>query len=206
MSVTLPPRPAQEQPNNEYHWTADQFYRAADAGIFDNPGRLELIHGRIIEKMPQSPLHSAVAAIVADSLRTVLPSGYTVREERAIHITFDGEPIPDVSVVIGQNKDYLRRHPAPEDVVLLVEIAVSSVASDTGDKALLYAQAGIADYWVVLPESGEVWAHREPSPQGYRSVNRLNKMATVAPLDAPDAVLAVRDLLGLPADGGARPL
>jgi Uma2 family endonuclease len=195
MSVTLPPRQAEEQ-QKDFHWTADRFYRAADAGVFDDPGRLELIHGRIVEKMPNSPLHTALIGHIAKRLRAVLTLPVTVRTEAAIHIAFDGEPIPDISVILGDDLDYLTRHVTPEDVVLLVELAVSSAATDTGRKALLYAQAGITDYWVVLPEAGEIWVHREPSPQGYQSVNRLNTRATVAPLATPDATLAVRDLLG----------
>ena len=188
--------------SQEYRWTTDRFYRAANAGVFDDPARLELIHGRIVEKMPNSPLHTALIGHIAKRLRAVLTLPVTVRAEAAIHIAFDGEPIPDVSVVQGDDLDYLTRHVTPEDVILLAEVAVTSVASDTGEKALLYAQAGITDYWVALPGAGEVWVHREPSPQGYRSVNRLNGTATVAPLAAPDAVLAVGDLLGLPANAG----
>ena len=65
-----------------------------------------------------------------------------------------------------------------------MEVAVSSVDNDLGDKALLYAQAGITDYWVVLPEERAVVVHREPTPQGYGSVTRLTETDTLTPLAA----------------------
>ena len=180
----------------EYRWTADDFDRACDAGVFGPEARLELIHGRIIDRMGQAPFHSSLAAMIADALRAVVTPGLTVREERAIRIAFDEEPVPDVSVVTGTNRDYLGRHPTPEEAFLLVELAVSSVANDLGEKALLYAQAGITDYWVALPETSEIMAHREPTPDGYKAVTRLGVKATVSPLAATDVTLPVCDLLG----------
>ncbi|MBV9851601.1 MAG: Uma2 family endonuclease [Armatimonadetes bacterium] len=197
MSVTSPaPRHAAGPRNNEFHWTTDRFYRAAAAGVFDDPGRLELIHGRIIEKMPYSPRHTALIGHIAKRLRAVLNSAVTVRAEAAIHIAFDGEPIPDISVIRGDDLDYLARHAAPEDVVLLVEVAISSERGDLGEKALLYAKAGISDYWVVLPEAGEIVVHRDPTEEGYQSVTRVGEDGAIRPLAAPEAVLSVRDLLG----------
>ncbi len=199
MTTTLTRQPvpveAEDAPR-EYRWTTDAFYLAADAGVFADPARLELIHGRIIEKMPISPLHTALTNIIADSLRAVLSPRLTVRVESAIHIAFDGEPIPDVAVVSGSNLDYLSRHPAPEDVRLLVEVALTSAEYDMGGKTLLYAQAGITEYWVVLPASGEIVTHREPSAGRYLSIARLGAAAMISPLAAPDAALPVRELLG----------
>ena len=192
------PRSAATAEPREYLWAADDFDRACDAGVFGPEARLELIHGRIIDRMGQGPFHSSLAAMIADALRAVVTPGLTVREERAIRIAFDGEPVPDVSVVTGTNRDYLRRHPAPEEAVLLVELAVSSEKYDLGDKALLYAQAGITDYWVVLPEESQIVVHRAPSPDGYASITTHGVGETIAPLAVRDVTLAVRDLLGLP--------
>ncbi len=180
----------------EYHWAADDFDRACDMGVFGPEARLELIQGRVIDRMGQGPLHSSLAAYIADCLRSVFSPRYTVREERAIRIAFDGEPIPDVSIVTGKNLDYLGRHPTPDDARLLVEVAVSSAEYDLGEKALLYAQAGITDYWVVLPEREQIVVHREPTQNGYRSVNVLAASDTVSPLAAADVTLIVQDLLG----------
>jgi Uma2 family endonuclease len=182
--------------SREFHWTTDLFYRAADAGVFAEPSRLELIHGRIIEKMPQSPLHRAARIRVSRVLRTVLEPAFTVAEECPIHIAFDGEPVPDIVVLRGTAAEDIRRHPVPDEVALLVEVAVSSLDSDIGEKAVLYAQAGIADYWVVVPEAAKIIVHRKPTPDGYASVTTFGQEDVLAPLAAPEAVCKVREMLG----------
>lgn len=148
--------------------------------------------------MPQSPLHRACRVRISRHLRSALRSPRDVVEECPIHIAFDGEPIPDVVVLRGLESDYDQRHPTPDDVILLVEIAVSSVEYDLGEKALLYAQASIGDYWVVLPERRQVLVHREPMPDGYGSIVVIGEQETVSPLAASEIVLSVREMLGAP--------
>ena len=206
MSVTTLAHPAAEQRNKDFHWTTDRFYRAANAGVFDDPGRLELVHGRIIEKMPQGSLHRAARLRISRLLRSALEPALAVADECPIHIAFDGEPVPDVAVLYdAAAAEDTARHPAPEDVALLVEVAVSSERSDQVEKALLYAQANIADYWVVLPEVGEIVVHREPTENGYRNVTRVGEEGTVTPLAASAAIVSVRDLLCLPVMGEGIP-
>lgn len=179
-----------------YHWTVERFYRAANANVFDNPSRLEIIHGRIMEKMPTGPLHTTISYDLAERLRETLGLGYLVREERAIHIAFDGEPIPDIALVRGKSSDYRTGHPTPEKVSLLIEVSVTSIEYDLGEKALLYAQAGITDYWVVLVNEMAIIRHREPSAQGYKSVTRLTGADLISPLAVPEVGWTIDTLLG----------
>lgn len=181
----------------EYHWTVDALHHAIDAGVFEHPERLELIQGRIIEHMGQNPPHSTLVSEIADMLRAAFSPRYAIREEKPIHISFDGEPIPDVSAVVGKQSDYREHHPTPNDVALLIEVADSSVAYDLGEKALLYAQAGITDYWVVLVNEAVIVRHREPTPEGYQTVIRLAEADTLSPLAAPEVVWTVAALLGI---------
>ncbi len=179
-----------------YHWTVERFYRAANANVFDDPGRLEVIQGRIMEKMPTGPLHTTISYDLAERLRETFGAGYLVREERAIHVAFDGEPLPDVALVRGKSSDYRAGHPTPDRVSLLIEVSVTSVEYDLGEKALLYARAGIADYWVVLVNEAVLVRHWEPTPEGYKEVRRLAGADTLSPLAAPNVVWTVNALLG----------
>lgn len=192
MTTTVAERP-QEILLHEYHWTAEEFYRAAAAGAFDDPDRLELIHGRLIRLM-QGERHANLRARMSRRLRRALEPPLFVRDENPLHIAFDGEPVPDL--MLTYQEEYAGRHPEPEEVALLVEVAVSSAEYDLGEKALLYAQAAIADYWVVLPEREQIVVHREPSPDGYRVVTTLGVLDVVSPLAAADVTLTVQDLLG----------
>lgn len=193
MSVTLAPRQPVEAQQEDKRWTVEEFYRAAVAGQINDPDRLELVHGRL-NKIMQGDRHANLRARVSRRLRRALDPPLFARDENPVHIAFDGEPIPDV--IFTYREEYEGRHPYPEDVALLVEVADTSAAYDLGEKALLYAQAGITDYWVVLVNEAAIVRHREPTPEGYQEVTRLAGTDTLSPLAAPEAVWTVGALLG----------
>ncbi len=193
MSVTLsPPPPAEQRLEEERHWTVEEFYRAAAAGDFDDPDRLELVHGRL-NRIMQGDRHANLCTRLSRQLRRALDPPLFARDEKPVHIAFDGEPIPDV--MFTYQEQYEGRHPFPEDLALLVEVSDTSAAYDLGEKALLYAQAGITDYWVVLVNEAAIVRHREPTPEGYQSVARLMGSDVISPLAAPDAAWTVDPLL-----------
>lgn len=194
MSVTLSPPPAEQRPQEDRHWTVEEFYRAAADGAFSDPGWLEIIHGRVVEKMPEGGRHTVSRRRIARRLRAALEPGCFVCEECPLHIAFDGEPIPDV--MFTRDEDYGDQHPTPEDVVLVIEVSDTTVAYDLGEKARLYALAGIRDYWVVLVNEAAIVRHREPTPEGYQEVTRLMGSDVISPLAAPEAFWTVDALLG----------
>ncbi len=194
MSVTLSPPPQMvEEQHEDKHWTSKEFYRAAAAGKFDDPDRLELIHGRLIRLM-QGERHANLRVRVSRRLRRTLDPPFFVRDENPLHIASDGEPIPDL--MLTYQEEYEGRHPEPSDVALLVEVADTTVAYDLGGKSVLYAQAGITDYWVVLVNEAAIVRHREPTAEGYQEVTRLAGSDALSPLVAPEAVWTVDALLG----------
>ena len=197
MSITLsPPLVVDEQKIGEHHWTVDEFYRAYEADQIDDSKRWELIQGRIVEKMPIGPPHASLADIIAEMLRDAMQPTYIVREEKPVHLAFDTEPVPDITVARGTRKDYRDHHPGPEDTVLVVEVADSSAVKDLGDKAYSYAQAGMTEYWVVLVNEDTIVVHRDPSPDGYRDVVRLTETERLSPLAMLDAAWTISELLG----------
>lgn len=192
-SMAIPARSTETE--GRFHWTVDTFYRAINAGVFDEPERLELINGEIRQRMSMNPAHAALTERIARRFRALFEPRFWVREEKPLRISFDGEPEPDILVVTGSADDYEERHPTPEVVRLLVEVADSSADYDTGEKAALYAQAGIPDYWVTLVNQRVLVIHRDPTPDGYASTIRLREGDVVTPLFAPDVTIAVADLL-----------
>ena len=197
MSMTLsPPLAAGEPEIRKHHWTVDEFYQAYDDGLLDNDKRWELLQGRIVEKMIPGPRHSYFADAIAHELRVVLEPPLLVREEKSVRLTLDTELIPDVSVVQGTRDDYRERHPTPIDIVLIVEVADSSVAKDLGEKAQSYSQAGMTEYWVVLVDEEAIVVHRQPTLDGYQSVLRLTETNSLSPLAMPDITWTINELLG----------
>ena len=179
-----------------YLWTAVAFNKAAEAGMFGPDERLELVRGRIIKIMGQGPRHATLASEIAEMLREAFRSGFAVREEKPVHLSPDSEPIPDIMVLDGRQAEYRDRQPAPEDVRLLVEVSVTTAEYELGEKALLYAQSGIADYWVVLVNESAIVRHRQPSAEGYGEVMRLAGTDTLSPLALPQANWIVHAFLG----------
>ncbi len=190
------PQTQDEAPLDSFHWTVDAFYKAFDAGALGQDKRLELIHGRIIKKMPPGPHHCYLADAIAAMLRAALEPPLLVREEKSIRIAFDGEPIPDITVVRGAREDYRDKYPTPAETALVVEVSDSTADYDLGEKALRYAQAGIKEYWVVLVKEDSIVVHRKPSQEGYEEVSRLSGGNTLSALILPEAVWTINALLG----------
>jgi Uma2 family endonuclease len=97
------------------------------------------------------------------------------------------EPEPDL--VWAVERDYSRGKPAPENIRLVVEVAESSLDHDLGEKAALYAAAGIRDYWVVDLIDRRIVVHRDPAPEGYRDIRGCSGEDEVRPLAHPEGVL-----------------
>jgi Uma2 family endonuclease len=141
--------------------TVEEFHRAGDAGVI--PSDVELLRGIIVTKMSKSPLHEYVRQLLMDVLLAQTPPSFKVRSESPL-TTRDSEPEPDISVVQGKPSDWLKAHPST--ALLAVEITVSSSVVDE-QKADIYAEAGILEYWLVRPESRTVDVFRKPTAQGY---------------------------------------
>ncbi len=136
--------------------------------------------------------------MVEEALRGVFRGGWDVRSQLPIALDPDSEPEPDLSVVPGSFRDYPNAHPT--NPVLVVEVADTSLALDRGEKAALYARAGIREYWIVDLVNGQLVVHRDPTRDAaargrYATVLVLPRGGTVSPLAAPHATIAVTDLV-----------
>jgi Uma2 family endonuclease len=181
--------------NNRFHWTVDTFYRAVDAGVFDEPKRLELVYGDLREKEIVNPPHAATTRRVSRLMQGLFEPQFIVREEKPVRLGNDTEPLPDIALVTGSDEDYEQRHPNDQDIILLIEVADTTADYDTGEKARMYAHSGVNDYWVTLINRRELIVFRNPTQEGYTNQVRLTEADTVTPLAAPNITISVRDLL-----------
>jgi len=165
------------------------YHRAGETGVLSDD--VELLRGIVVTKRPKSPLHELVAQKVMKQLLAQVPDGFEVRPERPLTLR-DSEPEPDLSVVRGRPDDWLATH--PRTAHLVVEVAVSSEVVDR-EKAEIYAEAGIPEYWVVRPEDRAVDVYREPSPEGYRSKRTLSAEDTLQCAALSGLAFRVADIL-----------
>lgn len=179
-------------------WTVADYHRMAQVGIFHPEERVELIAGQVIPKAAKGTPHTVALTRTNElmsRLRGQVPM--IVRIQDPIALDNYSEPEPDVVLVRPDPLYYIKRHPLPADVYLVIEIADSSLALDCRVKADLYAQAGIADYWVLAVNQRQLQIFRNPSPAGYQSQTILPDTATLTPLQFPNLSIAIQDLLPL---------
>jgi Uma2 family endonuclease len=139
-----------------------QFHQMLAAGILTEDDPLEFLDGWLVPKMMKNPVHPVVTDLVRESLQAVMPAGWFLRCQDPITLA-TSEPEPDVAVVRGQLRDYLQRHPGPEEVALVVEVADTSLPRDQTTKKQIYARAGIAEYWVVNLLESRIEVYSSPS-------------------------------------------
>ncbi len=130
----------------------------------ENGRRTELIRGIVIEKMSKSPLHSSVSRRLFRLIQAALPEHFILLRDDPLTLA-DSEPEPDLAVVRGDEHDFATRHPST--AALVIEVAVTSVAEDRS-LASLYAEAGVEEYWIILPAARRVEVHRQPEQGAYR--------------------------------------
>lgn len=156
--------------------TAEEFSVLIEAGAFGDR-RVFLWAGRVCEKMAKSKAHAFVAERVSVAVRSLLPPDRMTWHENPIRLGRKHVPLPDFSVVRGPLGRYRRKNPAPADVGLVVEVAVTSLAADLGKRAARYARAGVPCYWVADAVNRRIIAHRRPrvvdGVASYTAVERL---------------------------------
>lgn len=181
-------------------WTREEFQRAGDLGLFGPEERLELINGEIYEKVTQNSRHATGVLLSEEAARRIFGIGYSVRSQLPLALGGRGQPEPDIAVVTGSARDYAQAHPT--DAVLVIEVSDTTLDFDRTTKAAAYAQAGIADYWIVNLVERILEVYRQPTSMPgqslgfhYRSILRLAEGESISPLSAPNATIAVADLL-----------
>ena len=182
-------------------WTVDQFHEACDRGLFEGRNVI-LVDGEILEMPPPNPPHNSGVELTRLILQAIFGPTHWARTQMALDLGLDIDPVPDVAVVVGTPKTVTDQ---PSTALLVVEVSDSTLAYDRGLKSNLYAQGGIADYWVLDLNGRKLWVHRDPradtsSPRGFRysTVHSYGESDFVAPLAVPTATVAVTDLLPNP--------
>jgi Uma2 family endonuclease len=185
MTVVLPQEKTHAvPPPTRRRWTAAEYHRAAEAGVFGPDERLELIRGEIYRMSPQNGPHAVVTVLAREALQKAFGTGWVVFEQVPLRLSTDSEPEPDLYIAPGNPRDYLDSLPSRADLV--VEVAYSSLRFDRGDKLSLYAGASIPEYWILNVAERVLEVHRDPDPEAetFRSVQRLTAGETIAPLAA----------------------
>ena len=173
-------------------FTLEQYEKMMEAGVFDGSehGRLEFLRGEIVPMSPIGVPHARMVNILTHwSVKKVDENEVLVSVQNPILLPpNDSAPEPDLAWVRVNKSD---RHPQPNDIFLIIEVADTTLRLDTTTKATLYAEGGITDYWVIDLISEVVHVHRDPIDGQYRTITMARKDDEVSPLAYPEAVLNV---------------
>ena len=158
----------------------------------------ELIEGEIVYRMPQNLVHAAVISIILQIFFGLFGAEriFTQATLKIGAMGYTSGPEPDVAVLRLPLKHYYTTDTNPlEDVLIVVEVANTTLRGDTTVKALLYAKSAIPECWVVSLDKRELLVYRDPTPEGYANLQTLTEGMTLSPLSAPDAIVEVATLL-----------
>jgi Uma2 family endonuclease len=177
-----------------YRIAVEKYDQMIAAGIFTENDAIELIRGEIVPKMPIGSQHAACVTRLVRQLIRSLGESAIVSPQNPIRLS-DSEPEPDVAVLRPRADDYAEGKPTADDVLLVIEVADSSLEFDRENKLSVYAEAGIAEYWIVNLLESIVEVYREPEGSNYASRHDARSGETLEIRHLAGASIAASEIL-----------
>ena len=174
-----------------WRWTTDELVKLTDLGVFTEYDRFELIGGEIVPMSPRGRRHELVGDELAQFWIPQLPGVVRTGQERQLNLDEATYTNPDLLLRPANIKMPDVRG---DTVILVIEVADSSMAADMKTKAALYARFGVREYWVVEAWSLITHVHREPTAAGYVSVSQVAADVEQAPQLVPDLKVTMAKL------------
>lgn len=178
----------------KHRLTVADYRRMAEAGIFDEDSRVELIDGEIIDMSPIGSAHAGTVNRLIQSFGRAIGQAAVLSVQNPVILGEFSEPEPDIALLRPRDDFYTSAHPGPEDVLLIVEISQSSLRYDREVKIPLYARHDIPEVWLIDVEDKQIGLYREPAASAYQNVVDPAPLGTVTPQLLPEIAV---DLSGL---------
>ena len=176
-------------------FTVDEYYALAEAGILGPEERVELLDGEIIAMAPMHSPHAACITDFDELLRETLGRRATVRVQCPVRLNSGYEPEPDLALLRRRADSYATGHPIPDDVLLLIEVADSSVRTDRRRKIPIYAQHGIPEVWLADLTLRHVEVYDQPIAAGYARIRTIRIDGSLTPAAFPDVAIPVNAVM-----------
>ena len=176
-------------------FTVAEYDRMIEAGILGKYDRVELLEGDILEMAPIGSPHAGHVKRLNRLFSMQAADRFIVAVQDPVRIGEYSEPQPDVSILRARADFYTESHPGPGDVLLLVEVADTSLEYDRGVKVPAYANGSIPEVWLVDMAAGVVEVYRDPVSGSYTSVEVLSAGSQVSPQALPDIAIRVSDIV-----------
>jgi len=189
---------ATEMGAHRFVWDFKRYQMVQEAGLFGNKS-VELIGGELIQMPPVTLPHWITVNKCDRRLKIAFPFTYIVSVQGTLKFGESSAPLPDIAVI---KADLNTLSEIPTFSVLVVEVSLSTLAYDQGEKASLYAAQGIRDYWIVNLRDNTLEVRRNPKPDAaqrhgaaYDAPQIFGRTDKVSPLELPQVAIEVADLL-----------
>jgi Uma2 family endonuclease len=179
----------------KHRFSVQEYYRMAETGVLHPDARVELLDGQITDMSPIGPFHGGVTNFLNQVFAACAKKRWVISVQNPVRLDDHSEPEPDLMLLKPSADFYRNRHPQPEDVFLLVEIADTSLARDQEEKLPAYARAGIPEVWIVDLNEQTIEVYRQPHFTGYGGKTILRGGDQASPQSFPDATVDVAELL-----------
>ncbi len=167
-----------------------------EVGILGPRDRVELIEGDLIAMALIGPNHAGTVISLNDCLTATTRGRALVSPQNPVQLSDDSLPQPDYAVLVPPPDRYRTGHPRPQEVLLLIEVADSSLEYDRDVKRALHARHRIPEVWIVNLVNGDVEVCRSPGPDLYAAVTTVDRGGVLEPELLPGARIKVADILG----------
>jgi Uma2 family endonuclease len=179
----------------KWHFNVEQYYRLAEVGVLKPDDRVELIEGEIIRISPIGSPHAACVRALDLQFHNLFARKYVVSVQSPVRLDDFSEPEPDLALLQPRKDLYAERHPQPQDVLLIVEVADSTLLTDRNVKIPLYARFGIRESWLVNLTKKLIEIHYDVEDGRYRNQLKFEKGETLISPTVPDLTLKVDDII-----------
>lgn len=174
--------------------TVDDYHKMGEAGILGEDDRVELIEGELIDMAPIGSDHAGSVIGLNTVLGSALAGKALISPQNPLRLDLHSEPQPDITVLRLREDFYRTSHPRPEDVLVLIEVADTTIRYDRGVKIPLYARHGIPEVWLIDLQEKRLEIYRQPSSEGYRQILLPAKNERIALSLLPEVSILLTDL------------
>jgi Uma2 family endonuclease len=182
-----------DPPAEPHRLSLDDYERMADAGILTGESHVELIEGVIVDMAPIGSRHAGVVDQILRLIAGQLTSA-VLRVQNPVRLGGYSEPEPDIALLKPRKDFYKKSHPHADDVLLIIEVADTSIDYDRKIKIPLYAEHGVPEVWLVDLTLGQIEIYLEPSKDGFRKILRPPADIALSPTLVPEMTLVSQAL------------
>jgi Uma2 family endonuclease len=179
-----------------HHFNVDEYHRMVEVGLLSEDSRVELIEGEIVELSPIGSTHGGTVKRSSAFLNRTLSDAVIVSVQDPIRLSDYSEPQPDIALLKPRKDFYSKSHPTAEDVLVVIEVADTSLNYDRNVKLPLYARAGTPEAWLMVLAKDVIEVHSQPKNGKYQKVQRLKRGKALTSPTLRKFTCRVEDLIG----------